>query len=41
MSTQDTMPDDAQQLNLLIEWAADKSIRQRILPDNLATLYDF
>jgi D-galactarolactone isomerase len=41
ISTRDTMPDDAQLLNLLIEWAADESICRRILADNPAALYDF
>ena len=40
-SAQDHPPDDADLLDLLLDWAADESIRRRILVDNPAELYGF
>ena len=34
-------PDDADLLDLLLEWAPDEGTRRKILVDNPATLYDF
>lgn len=34
-------PDDAAQLDLLLDWAPDEKVRQRILADNPAELYGF
>jgi len=36
-----TRPDDAQLLDLLLEWAPDESVRRHILVDNPAQLYGF
>jgi D-galactarolactone isomerase len=41
MSTRDTMPDDSQLLDLLLDWAPDDVMRRRILVDNPAMLYGF
>jgi D-galactarolactone isomerase len=35
------MPDDADLLDLLLDWAPDDATRKRILVDNAAELYDF
>jgi D-galactarolactone isomerase len=35
------MPDDANLLDLLLEWAPDENVRRRILVDNPAELYGF
>src|SRR5258706_133533 len=35
------MPDDANLLDLLLEWAPDERVRRRILVDNPAELYGF
>jgi D-galactarolactone isomerase len=37
----DAMPDDANLLDLLLEWAPDENVRRRILVDNPAELYGF
>jgi D-galactarolactone isomerase len=37
----DWLPDDAEHLDLLLDWAGDEAIRDRILVDNPATLYGF
>lgn len=37
----DAMPDDANLLDLLLEWAPDESVRRKILVDNPAELYGF
>jgi D-galactarolactone isomerase len=37
----DAMPDDANLLDLLLEWAPDENVRRRILVDNPADLYGF
>lgn len=37
----DAMPDDADLLDLLLEWAPDETVRRRILADNPAELYAF
>ena len=37
----DAMPDDADLLDLLLEWAPDDAARRRILSDNPAELYGF
>ena len=37
----DRRPDDADLLDLLLEWAPDDATRRKILVDNPATLYDF
>lgn len=37
----DWMPDDAQHLDLLLDWVADEATRNRILVDNPAELYGF
>jgi D-galactarolactone isomerase len=34
-------PDDAQLLDLLLDWIPDAAVRQRILVDNPARLYGF
>ena len=34
-------PDDADLLDLLLEWAPDDATRRKILVDNPAALYDF
>jgi D-galactarolactone isomerase len=34
-------PDDAQLLDVLLDWCDDEAIRQRILVDNPAALYGF
>jgi len=41
MSTRENMPDDAQLLDLLLDWAPDDTTRNRILVDNPAALYGF
>jgi D-galactarolactone isomerase len=41
MSTQVTMPDDAQLLDLLLDWAPNEVTRRRILVENPAKLYRF
>jgi D-galactarolactone isomerase len=40
VSVQDP-PDDAELLDLLFDWAPDEAVRQRILVENPAELYDF
>jgi D-galactarolactone isomerase len=37
----DAFPDDANLLDLLLEWAPDEAVRRRILVDNPAELYAF
>ena len=37
----DQMPDDAELLDLLLEWAPDEATRKKILVDNPAELYNF
>jgi D-galactarolactone isomerase len=37
----DAFPDDANLLDLLLEWAPDAAVRRRILVDNPAELYGF
>jgi D-galactarolactone isomerase len=37
----DAMPDDANLLDLLLEWAPDAAVRRKILADNAAELYGF
>ncbi|MGW8269298.1 MAG: amidohydrolase family protein, partial [Burkholderiales bacterium] len=37
----EAMPDDAELLGLLAEWAPDESTRRRILVDNPVDLYGF
>lgn len=37
----DAVPDDADLLDLLLDWAADEATRRRILADNPAELYGF
>ncbi len=37
----DALPDDADLLDVLLEWAPDESVRRRILADNPAELYGF
>ena len=37
----DAPPDDANLLDLLLDWAPDESVRRRILVDNPAELYGF
>ena len=37
----DNMPDDANLLDLLLEWAPDEAVRRKILVDNPAELYGF
>ena len=37
----DAFPDDANLLDLLLEWAPDEAVRRRILVDNPAELYGF
>ena len=38
---QDNVPDDADLLDLLLDWAPDEATRKRILVDNPAALYNF
>jgi predicted TIM-barrel fold metal-dependent hydrolase len=38
---QKQLPDDAVLLDLLTDWAPDEKVRQRVLVENPATLYDF
>ena len=40
-ASKDRMPDDADLLDLLLEWAPDDTIRRKILVDNPAELYRF
>jgi D-galactarolactone isomerase len=35
------MPDDAELLDLLLEWAPDESVRRKILVENPTELYGF
>ena len=37
----DALPDDADLLDVLLEWAPDESVRRKILADNPAELYGF
>jgi D-galactarolactone isomerase len=37
----DAVPDDADLLDLLLDWAPDEAARRRILVDNPAELYGF
>jgi len=37
----DAMPDDADLLDILLEWAPDDAVRRKILADNPAELYGF
>ena len=37
----DSIPDDADLLDLLLDWAPDEATRTKILVDNPAELYDF
>ena len=37
----DSVPDDADLLDLLLEWAPDETVRRKILVDNPAALYGF
>ncbi|HET9042412.1 MAG TPA: amidohydrolase family protein, partial [Burkholderiales bacterium] len=37
----DAVPDDADLLDLLLEWAPDETVRRKILVDNPAALYGF
>ena len=37
----DQYPDDANMLDLLLEWAPDETVRRKILVDNPARLYGF
>ena len=37
----DRLPDEAVQLDMLLDWAPDESVRHRILVDNPAVLYGF
>jgi len=37
----DRMPDDADLLDLLLDWAPDSATRKKILVDNPAELYRF
>jgi len=39
--TKDSIPDDADLLDLLLDWAPDEATRTKILVDNPAELYDF
>ena len=41
LATPQTLPDDAQLIDLLLEWAPDAKTRERILVDNPAALYGF
>jgi D-galactarolactone isomerase len=41
MATREAIPDDAQLLDLLLDWAPDESTRRRILVDNPDVLYGF
>jgi hypothetical protein len=34
-------PDDAILIDLMLDWAPDEAVRNRILVDNAAKLYDF
>jgi D-galactarolactone isomerase len=38
---QKTLPDEADLLDLLLDWAPDKATQKRILVDNPAALYGF
>ena len=38
---QDPRPDDAQMLDLLLDWAGDEGLQKRILSDNPAQLYGY
>jgi D-galactarolactone isomerase len=38
---QPNVPDDADMLDLLLDWAPDEATRHRILVDNPARLYGF
>jgi predicted TIM-barrel fold metal-dependent hydrolase len=40
-SERETKPDDAILIDLMLEWAPDEKVRNRIFVDNAATLYDF
>jgi len=40
-ASKDAFPDDANLLDLLLEWAPDEAVRRRILVDNPAELYGF
>ncbi|UCF90910.1 MAG: amidohydrolase family protein, partial [Desulfobacterales bacterium] len=40
-TAKDTLPDDAELLDLLLDWAEDDAVRKRILADNPAELYGF
>ncbi len=40
-AAKDAFPDDANLLDLLLEWAPDEAVRRRILVDNPAELYGF
>ena len=40
-AAKDAFPDDANLLDLLLEWAPDEVVRRRILVDNPAELYGF
>jgi D-galactarolactone isomerase len=35
------MPDEAVQLDMLLDWAPDEAVRHKILVDNPARLYGF
>jgi D-galactarolactone isomerase len=40
-SERETKPDDAVLIDLMLAWAPDEAVRNRIFVDNAATLYDF
>jgi len=40
-SERETKPDDAVLIDLMLDWAPDEAVRNRIFVDNAATLYDF
>jgi predicted TIM-barrel fold metal-dependent hydrolase len=40
-SERETKPDDAILIDLMLAWAPDEAVRNRIFVDNAATLYDF
>jgi predicted TIM-barrel fold metal-dependent hydrolase len=40
-SERETKPDDAILIDLMLDWAPDEAVRNRIFVDNAATLYDF
>jgi D-galactarolactone isomerase len=40
-SERETKPDDAILIDLMLDWAPDETVRNRIFVDNAATLYDF